>query len=138
MSCKQDAEPTLQENPTNNVTVTERATCTDPNYCNCSVTSDADITLGICGSLPTTITSCTTAGCNIGDKGMEGVFPANTPREFCVSKNGSVCVTNTGSSTVNVTIKFGSSSGITVQLAPSATSCFHTNGDCSTTNNGCS
>ncbi|MBX2891610.1 MAG: hypothetical protein KF734_11815 [Saprospiraceae bacterium] len=139
VSCHREQAERQMPAPPSDVQVTERATCTDPDLCNLSVTASSDADLTLCGSFPPgigTLPGCIT-GCDpFNDKELSGMFLANVPRERCIDIPGSVCITNNGSSTVTVTVQFGTSTAMQVNIPPSGTHCFHTT-DCSDTNDGC-
>jgi hypothetical protein len=134
-SCQRDTEHT-QVKPLSDTPVNSREFCDNPSYCNCVVTTNATTTLTICGDLLQGTGSCT--GCDTGESSLSGTFIQNEKREFCVlPSGGDICITNTGSSSVGVTIQFGNSTPITVIIGASQTQCFHTT-DCTDTNTGCS
>ena len=133
-SCQRDTEQTAPKPPSNSQ-VTFRD-CDIPGACTCTVTTDADATLDLCGDLPQSPTSCT--GCSSNNTGASGtMFVEDEPKQFCVSTSGNLCITNAGSSSVGVTVQFGNSTPINVTIGASQTQCFHTNGDCSTTASHC-
>jgi hypothetical protein len=139
IACHREQTERQPPPPTGDEAVTERATCTDPDFCNLSVTASSDADLTLCGSFPTGIgmlPGCTD-GCDpFNDKELSGMFPENVSRERCIEKTGSVCITNNGGSTVTVTVKFGSGTPMQVNIPPSGQHCFHTI-NCSDTNDGC-
>ncbi|MCW5924876.1 MAG: hypothetical protein KIS77_21330 [Saprospiraceae bacterium] len=139
VSCHREQAERQAPAPPSDVQVTDRATCTDPDFCNLSVTTSSDADLTLCGSFPIDIgmlPGCVT-GCDpFNDKELSGMFLANVPRERCIEKTGSVCITNNGSSTVTVTVKFGSGAAMQVNIPPSGQHCFHSI-NCGDTNDGC-
>lgn len=132
-SCQRDAEqPTTK--PFSNSQVTFRA-CTNPSYCTCTVTTNADATLDLCGDIPDATTNCT--GCNSTDKGAFGAeFVENEPKEFCVAIDGNLCIKNVGSNSVQVTVRFGTSTPIVITIGVNETQCFHNDG-CDSTESHC-
>jgi len=133
LSCQRDTEQRDNPKPFSDNPVVSR-TCTD---CVCTVTTNVNATLDICGDLTQGGTSCS-GGCNsstdVGGAGAE--FVANEPKEFCVEIPGSLCIKNVGSSTVTVTVRFGSSSAIVIAIGVNETQCFH-NDDCTSTESHC-
>ena len=136
-SCQRDTEQTSSSKPFTDSQVIFRD-CDDPDYCTCTVTTDANATLDLCGDLPqASPSSCT--GCNTVNTGATGaVFVANEPKEFCVDQSvgGNLCITNAGLSSVNVTVQYGNSTPIIIAIGASQTQCFHTD-DCNTTESHC-
>ena len=132
-SCQRDTEQPTSSKPFSDNPVVSR-TCTD---CVCTVTTNVNATLDICGDLTQGGTSCS-GGCNsstdVGGAGAE--FVANEPKEFCVEIPGSLCIKNVGSSIVTVTVRFGSSSAIVIAIGVNETQCFH-NDDCTSTESHC-
>lgn len=131
-SCQRDAEQATPK-PFSDFPVDSR-TCTD---CVCTVTTNANATLDICGSVTQGGTSCS-GGCNsstdLGGAGAE--FEANEPKEFCIENNGSLCIKNVGLSSVTVTVRFGMTTPIIIAIGVSETQCFH-NDDCDSTQSHC-
>jgi hypothetical protein len=133
LSCQRDTEQS-DPKPLSDSPVIFRA-CSGP--CPCTVTTDVDATLDLCGDLPDSVTSCNT-GCAGGDTGGAGAeFVANEPKEFCVDPSGNLCIKNVGSSSVEVTVRFGSSTAIVITIGVNETQCFHTNSGCTLTGSHC-
>ena len=135
ISCQRDAEPTdtksLSDTP-----LTERA-C-GANECECTITIDSTVVVDLCGDAASFPDNCT--ACGDTKLGISMVmFEANVPRTFCVDKLGDLCITNrpTNVDTIVVTVRFGSSTPTNAMILPGQTQCFHTNGDCTLSSNGC-
>jgi hypothetical protein len=132
-SCQRDAEQ-LTVKHLSDVPVDSRE-CGISTYCDCTITTDSNATLDLCGDMPQGTDNCT--ACGSATLGLpDSEFLEDEPRTFCVNKNGELCITNAGLLSVGVTVQFGSSTPINMSLSPNQTLCFHTNDDCETFN-GC-
>ncbi len=135
-SCQRDAEQ-ITTKPFTDSQVVFRD-CDIMDKCHCSITTDVDATLDLCGDLPQSMTTCS-GGCNTGDTGAAGAeFEANESKVVCVDPEGNLCIKNVGSSTVTVTVRFDASTPIVIAIGVNETQCFHTNSTCTTTESHCS
>jgi hypothetical protein len=136
-SCQRDAEQ-LTVKPLSDKPVSFRD-CDNPSYCTATVTMDVDIVVDLCGDMPQVMTTCTACGSS-SKTGISSVtFLENEPRQFCVDLSGEFCISNpiTSSTTIGVTVQFGTSTPVNTTISPGQTVCFNTNIDCSVTSSGC-
>jgi hypothetical protein len=105
--------------------------------CECTITTDANAGLTICGDVPLSTSTCSFCGGTNNGTGFTADFVSGVGRTICVTQSGAVCITNLGGSTVTVTVQFGSSTPSAVSIDPNQTYCWYTNADCTATNEHC-
>ncbi|MBV6443527.1 MAG: hypothetical protein EPGJADBJ_05298 [Saprospiraceae bacterium] len=137
LSCQHDADQ-LTLKPLSDTPVTERA-CTSGDYCEFTVTATTDANVEFCGDIDPSTGTCSYGCLPNTDFSLSASLTADIPYTICVLKTGSVCIRNspTATQSINVTVYFGSSSSLNVMLSPGQSHCFHSNGQCSVTSDGC-
>lgn len=125
---------TWNPNEDTNGVITTRDHCGGLTECHVTVTTDADVTLTVCGDLPAYSTACPYTSCNTGETSFQAAWVANTPKVFCATytNGGQVCIRNEGGTAVGVRINFGTSTPISVSIGYGVVHCFHTNSNCET------
>ncbi|MBI5914272.1 MAG: hypothetical protein HY842_02775 [Bacteroidetes bacterium] len=122
---------TWNPNEDTNGAITTRSHCGALTECDCTVTTDADAELVVCGDIPTAMNTCPFTDCD-DDPSFTANWDANTPKVFCVTLSGEVCIQNNSGSTVGVRVQFGTSTPISVNIAANDNHCWHTNTSCGT------
>ena len=138
-SCKKEAQQgttTIGESQ-NEVPVKERITC-GADFCECTITTDADVTLEICGDLEFSAGACS-YGCDpLSHVSITANMVANTPIVICLRKSRGISLRISSTSVpVGVTVQVGGSTPITSTIPTGGTLNFNANSTCDLTSNGC-
>jgi hypothetical protein len=139
LSCGKEVNEPLAGKNKSNLPVTERGPC-GSNFCDFTITTDANATLEICGNLEFSVGTCN-FGCNPStDVSITVNSVANTPFSICVLSNeGTVSIRISPTApAVGITVQFGGSTPIITTIPAGGSVQFNTDATCTLTDAGCS